>query len=85
MPEFFAIIWDDESDADGNIQHIAEHGLTIDDVEYVLMNPTQEGVSRSSGRPCCLGYTESGDYIIVIYEQYDDDMLYPVTAYDVEE
>jgi hypothetical protein len=39
-------IWDDE-----NVQHVAEHELTIEDVEHVLENPTSEGFSKSSGRP----------------------------------
>ena len=69
----------------GNVQHIAEHGLTIDEVEHVLLNPTGEAVSDSSGSPCCFGYTPAEEYIIVIYEQIDDDMIYPVTAYHVPE
>ena len=48
----FRILWDDPDDPDGNVQHIAEHGLTIEDVEEVLTNPTSEGTSASTGRPC---------------------------------
>jgi len=36
---YFQVIWDDESNPEGNVQHIAEHGLTIEDVEHVLENP----------------------------------------------
>lgn len=82
---FVQVIWDDEDAPDGNVQHIAEHGLTIDDVEWVLENPTEEGISESTGRPCCFGYTPAGDYIIVVYEQVDDDTILPVTAYEVPE
>ena len=32
-----------------------------------------------------LGYTPSGEYIIVIYEEVSDDSVYPVTAYQVPE
>ena len=32
----FRILWDDPDDPDGNVQHIAEHGLEIEDVEEVL-------------------------------------------------
>jgi hypothetical protein len=39
------IIWNDEPD--GNIAHIEEHGLTVDEVEHVLANPDSKGVSRS--------------------------------------
>jgi uncharacterized DUF497 family protein len=78
-------IWDDPNDPDGNVEHIAEHGLTIDEVEYVLNHPSSTSSSDSSGSPCCFGYTPSGEYIIVVYEQIDDDSVQPVTAYHVPE
>jgi hypothetical protein len=59
--------------------------LTIEDVEHVLQNSFNENQSRSTGRPCCFGYTPAGDYIIVIYEQIDDGTIYPVTAFEVPE
>jgi uncharacterized DUF497 family protein len=83
--KFFQVIWDDDDPPDGNVQHIAEHGLTIEDVEYVLENPVREGTSGSTGRPCCFGYTPGGDFIIVVYEQVDAETIYPVTAYEVME
>jgi len=83
--KYFQVIWDDDDRPDGNVQHIAEHGLTIGDVEHVLENPTSEGVSSSTGRPCCFGYTLGGDFIIVVYEQVDAETIYPVTAYEVLE
>lgn len=79
------IIWDDDDNPDGNVEHIAEHGLTVEDVEYVLQKSGEEVTSRSTDRPCCFGYTQGGDYIIVVYEQVDDDTIYPVTAYEVPE
>jgi uncharacterized DUF497 family protein len=82
---YVRIIWDDDDNPDGNVQHIAEHGLNIADVEYVLQNPTEEGESRRTGRRCCFGYTPAGDYIIVVYDQVDDDTIYPVTAFEVPE
>ncbi len=51
------VIWDDEDQPDGNVQHIGAHGLTIEDVEQVLEYPTTETISASTGRPCCFGYT----------------------------
>ena len=68
----------------GNIQHIEEHGLTVEDVEYVLSNPVKEGFSRSSGLPCVFGYTPDDVYIIVVYDEIDEDTVYPVTAYEVD-
>ena len=77
------IIWDDADDPAGNVRHISEHGLTVGEVEFVLENPETETTSRSTGRPCCFGYTPAGEYIIVVYEQIEDDAVYPVTAYRV--
>ena len=83
--DLFRILWDDPDDPDGNVQHIAEHGLTIEDVEEVLANPTSEGTSKSSGLPCAWGYTLEGLYIIVVYEQIDAATIRVVTAYEVAE
>jgi hypothetical protein len=77
------VIWNDEPD--GNVDHIFEHGLTPDDVEFVLENYESESFSDSSRLPCVFGYTEDGRYIIVVYEEAGDDAIYPVTAYDVPE
>ena len=79
---FIQFIWDDD-DPEGNVQHIAEHGLTINEVEFVLDNPTSNSMSHSSGRPCCFGFTPAGEHIIVIYELIDEDIVYPVTAFHV--
>ena len=82
---FFRILWDDLDDPDGNVQHVAEHGLDIEDIEEVLANPTSEGVSASSGRPCVWGYTLENIFIIVVYEEVDEDTIRVVTGYDVPE
>ena len=82
---FQSIIWDPDDDPNGNVQHIAEHDLTIDDVEWVLGAPTSEGTSQSSGLLAAWGYTPAGDYIIVVYEQIDADTIRVITAYDVPE
>ena len=77
--EMWRIFWN------GNTAHVEEHGLTVEDVEYVLANPESESVSRSTGSPCCFGYTPGGLHIIVVYELVDDMTIYPVTAYEVQE
>jgi uncharacterized DUF497 family protein len=77
------IIWNDEPG--GNVEHVEERGLSVEDVEHMLANYESAGTSRSSGRPCVFGYTPDGTYIMVVYEQPDEDTIYPVTAYDVPE
>jgi uncharacterized DUF497 family protein len=80
------IIWDLEDDVDGNVQHLREHDVTIDEAEEVLLDPeSSRAVSRSSGLPRAFGWTSSGRHLAVVYELVDDDPLIfrPVTAYDV--
>ena len=79
------IIWDLPDDPDGNIQHIAEHGLVPSDVEHVLKYPKRRLKSRTSGRPIVFGRTPSGENIAVVYEEIDKGTVYPVTAYQVED
>ncbi|MEO8496285.1 MAG: BrnT family toxin [Planctomycetota bacterium] len=77
-------IWDLDDDPAGNVLHIAEHGVTKEEVEEVLENPDGIETSRSSGRPIAFGETSTGRLIAVIYEEIDEDTVYPVTAYEVE-
>jgi uncharacterized DUF497 family protein len=67
------VFWDFEPG--GNADHIAEHGLGLQEVEHVLMAPEEYAESRSSGRPMVFGYTASGEYIAVVYEELDDDTV----------
>jgi uncharacterized DUF497 family protein len=82
---YSSILWDDDDDPEGNVQHIAEHGLDIDDVEWVLSAPLSEVTSKSTGRPAVWGFAPDGTYIIVIYEEIDEDTIRVVTAYEVPE
>jgi hypothetical protein len=77
------VIWD--STPGGNAEHVEEHDLTTDDVNYVLENYESAAVSRSTGSPCVFGYTPDGRYIIVIYDEVSADTIRPRTAYEVAE
>ena len=86
MPGIESIWWDLDDDPDGNVRHVAQHGITMEEVDDVLGNPaniTEE--SHSSGRPATFGWTTTGKHIIVIWEEIQDDPLtaFPVTAYEV--
>ncbi len=77
-------IWKDDSD--GNVQHLREHDVTIEEPEEVLLDPqSSRAPSRMSGLPTAFGWTSTGRHLAVVYEIVDDDplMLRPVTAYDV--
>jgi hypothetical protein len=82
------VVWDLPDDPEGNVAHIAEHGITQDDVEDVLLNPESEtALSRSSGQPITFGYTTDGRYIAVVWEHVMDNPLTmrPITAFDAPE
>lgn len=55
--------WD--YDEHGNVEHIAEHGLTTDDVEHAFDHATEHVISRSSGRPALYGLTPDDRTIFV--------------------
>ena len=82
------VIWDLPDDILGNIAHIAQHGLTPDEVEDVLFDPDSDTTtSRSSGENITFGYTAAGRYIAVDWEHVMDDPLTmrPITAYETPE
>ena len=76
----YDFLWTDEI-----VEHLAEQGVSQDDFEHVVCNPSSEGLSWSSGLPCEWGYTPDGRYIIAVYEELDDVTILPTTAYEVLE
>lgn len=73
-------------DEDGNIQHIAEHGLTPDDFEFVFENFEEETISNASGLPVRFGYTEDLRFILIVFEWIEKDLVVlPITADEVPE
>jgi hypothetical protein len=79
------LIWDLEDDPEGNVQHIAEHGITQTEVEEVVGTRHKQAVaSRSSGLPTTFGWTSTGKHLCVIFEYVDDDppAIRPITAFE---
>jgi uncharacterized DUF497 family protein len=76
---------DEEDDPRGNVVHIAEHDLTVEEVEEVLAAPASEGVSNSTGFPAAWGYVPDGRFIIAVFEEIDADTIRVITAYEVPE
>lgn len=83
------IDWDEPDDESSNTVHIAEHGLTPEEVESVLFDEnTTFDVSHSSGRPIAFGSTHTGRFIAVVFDLLnlaDPLIIRPITAYDVPE
>jgi uncharacterized DUF497 family protein len=81
---YLTILWDMDDDPDGNVQHIAEHGLSTEEVEEVLGEPADVTVSQSSGLPLAFGQCSTGKVVVVVYEEIDPDTARPITAHEVE-
>jgi uncharacterized DUF497 family protein len=83
------IDWDDTDDEGSNTAHIAEYGLTPEEVESALFDEnTTFDVSDSSGRPIAFGSTHTGRFIAVVFEVLnpaDPLVIRPITAYEVPE
>jgi len=77
------VIW--EPTPGGNVERVEANDLTTDDVDRVLENYVSSGTSRTTGRPCVFGHTPDGRYIVVVYEEINEDTVLPVTAYEVPE
>ena len=80
------IIWDDEPG--GNLEHLAEHGITPEEFEEILRDDRiKTGVSRKTKRPMKQGWTSTGKYIVIVWDEYDEDprVIYPVTAFTPDE
>lgn len=80
MP-IYEFIWDDSED--GNIAHLAEHGVSPEETEFVVVKGEAHDVSRTSGLPIVFGYTPARRYLMVVYEMIAADTVYVYTAYDV--
>ena len=56
------------NDPGGNVEHVAEHGLTPAEVESAFDDIELETTSRATGRPAIFGRTFKGDTIFVVYD-----------------
>jgi len=83
------IDWDELDDEGSNTAHVAEHGLSADEVEHALLDEsTTFELSDSSGRPIAFGDTGTGRFIAVVFEVLNPAhplVIRPITAYDVPE
>lgn len=81
MP-WYDFIWNRESG--GNLLHIAEHGISIEDAEAIVCSPVATGFSRATGRPMATGVTKDGRLVVVVYEFIDGVTVYVITAFEVD-
>ena len=84
MSRFYTFIWDLPDDEEGNVHHLAEHGLTPEDAEQAFADIVDTDRSESSGLPLIFGPALDGQLIVVVYEEIDDSTVYVVTAFRPE-
>mgnify|MGYP001389505216 CR=1 FL=1 len=77
------VIWDLDDDPNGNVWDCAEHGVSKEEVEEVLLSATDSDESRSSNRPVVFGDTSTGKHLMVVFEIVDAETVIPVTAFEV--
>lgn len=80
------VLWDLTDDPDGNVAHIAEHGLTPDEVESVLDDPHCEtDRSRKHKSMLTFGWTHAGRHVAVawVWADREHDLIYVRTAYEI--
>jgi uncharacterized DUF497 family protein len=80
VPYYFRFFWDGAND-----EHLAEHGVTPEEFEYVVLATRNADVlqSRTTGRLVAIGETAAGRQIACVYEEIDESSCYPVTAFEV--
>jgi uncharacterized DUF497 family protein len=79
----FDFIW--INGPDGNVEHLAQHGVSPQEAEQVVRHPIATDKSASTGRPIAFGFARSGRKLAVVYEKIDSITVYVITAYDVED
>ena len=78
--------WDDPDDEEGNVYHIARHGITTAEAERVVREPRNRVErSRSSSYPITFGRTKEGKLLAVVWSAVGTNPLKVrvVTAYEV--
>ncbi|MCC6681156.1 MAG: hypothetical protein IT445_09690 [Phycisphaeraceae bacterium] len=82
MAEIIHILWSDQV-----IEHMAEHGVTVDEADQVLRAcfDAREPSAADSGRWIVKGFTPAGRFLVVVFDDYPDlDLVVGITAYEPE-
>lgn len=79
MPHYL-FVWNDEL-----IAYLAQHGVTPEEFEEVVLRSRSLRRSRSSERPIVFGPTSTGKFLACVFEYLNDEEVLPVTAYEVDD
>ncbi len=80
MPKYL-FSWHDGEE--GNVPHLAEHGVTPEEAAHVVENPVGHATNRK-GDPIAFGYTPARRHLVVCYWFMDAQRttVYVETAFD---
>ena len=71
------------SDRETGLPHIYDHDVSEDEVEDVLLNPSENRAGRDESR-VAIGQTQAGRYLRVIYlRDPQPDSVFVLTAYEL--
>ncbi len=79
-PRIRELTWDD-----WNLEHIARHGVTAEDVEPVCFDETTRITRAGRNRYQAIGQTEGGRYLTVFLDSEGHGRYYSVTARPADE
>jgi hypothetical protein len=63
-----------------DLPHFYDHGVTEEEVEWVLAHASEDGAT-GKGRRQSIGQTPAGRYLRVIYVPEEDDSVFVITAF----
>lgn len=72
--------WDDN-----NVEHIAKHGVSPDEIEEVAFDDDPWIRKGRNDRRYMLGYTIAGRYLFVVYVLKSKDIARVITSMDMDE
>jgi hypothetical protein len=67
------------------IEKIEDNGLTVEEVEYSVLNAHESTKSNRSGQPAYIGELVDGRGVFVVYEKIDATKIAVVTAFKIYE
>lgn len=79
--------WDEPDEPEGNVSHLARHGITPPEVERVVRDPRNSVErSRSSTYPITFGRTRGGKFIAVVWSAVGTNpvRVRVITGYEVD-
>ena len=67
------------------IAHLAEHDFCPSNLKKWSQIQKYEDMSGSTGNPVAFGSTSAGRRLCCVFKRFEEDLIEPVTAYDVGE